>query len=226
MSVCGSLFQSLADDVRGRVADAVAELAGIGLGVGDQRLHGLVRLVRRHGDERGKAADPRNRREILDRVVGHVLEQPVRGRMRRVGGEQQRVAVVLGARDGARRQKPAGAGRFSTMNGWPSCSCSAAASTRAAASVTEPAANGVRMVTARVGYGSAANADGPKPKAAASSNAPAATLCRGFVMASFLPFCLSRYRYYRPAGTRSASRRGAPCKSGGSYSPQPLPPPD
>ena len=40
---------------------------------------------------------------------------------------------------------------FSTTKVWPSVSCNVCATTRAAASVTEPAANGVRIVTVRVG---------------------------------------------------------------------------
>ena len=106
----GPLLQRLHDDLRGAVADAVGQLAGIGLGVVHQRLHRLVRLVRRDRDERREAADPRNRGEILDRVVGHVLEQPVDHRMGRVGGEEQRVAVVAGASDRVGGEQAAGAG--------------------------------------------------------------------------------------------------------------------
>ena len=45
------MFQSFADDMRGRVADAVAELAGIGFGISDQSLHRLIWLVGRHRKE-------------------------------------------------------------------------------------------------------------------------------------------------------------------------------
>ena len=46
---------------------------------------------------------------------------------------------------------PPAPARFSTMNGWPSASCRCAAIERAVASVTLPAANGVMIVTGRVG---------------------------------------------------------------------------
>ena len=67
---------------------AHGELAGIGPGVGDQLLHRLDRQIGIDRDQRGKAADPRHRREVLDRIVGHALEQAGRGRMRRVGGDE------------------------------------------------------------------------------------------------------------------------------------------
>ena len=100
----GPLLQRLHDDLRRAVADAIGQLAGIGLGVVHQCLHRLVRLVRRDRDERSEAADPRNGGEILDRVVRHVFEQSIDHRMGGVGGEQQRVAIVAGAGDGVGRE--------------------------------------------------------------------------------------------------------------------------
>ena len=61
-----------------------------------------------HQHER-QVAGPRDRGEILDRIVGHVLEQIRIGRMRCVRRHEQRVAVGRGAGDIARCNRAVGA---------------------------------------------------------------------------------------------------------------------
>ena len=51
------------------------------------------------------ASHPRDRREVLDRIVGDVLHQEGHGRMRAVGAHEQRVAVRRRARDVQRRKR-------------------------------------------------------------------------------------------------------------------------
>ena len=75
---------------------AEIELAGIGLGVGDQLLHVLRRKIRRHHQDLVALGDLGDRREVLDGVV--VAEAVDGGPDHERAGiaEQQRVAVGLG----------------------------------------------------------------------------------------------------------------------------------
>ena len=96
------------DDRRGR-ARGVAQLARIGLAVGDELGDGLRRNVRVNHQHEGQVAGTRDRRKVLHRIVGQALEQIGIGRMRGVGRHQQRVAVGRGARDIGRRDHAVGA---------------------------------------------------------------------------------------------------------------------
>ena len=76
------------------IGDAPGALARIGDQVGD-RFPGPFGV----GDQdEGQVAAARDGREVLHGVVGHVLHQPGRGRVRGVGGDEDRVAVGAGAR--------------------------------------------------------------------------------------------------------------------------------
>ena len=74
-------------------AGRVIELAGIGLGVGDQLLHVLHGQRGRHQQHAGGIGHMRDRREILLDVVGQARHQMRRNRMRAARGEQQRRAI-------------------------------------------------------------------------------------------------------------------------------------
>ena len=81
---------------RGAVGRAVGQAVGIGLGVVDQFLHGLGRNGGVDQQRKRQLAHARHGREILDGVVLQALDQPGVGRVRGVGGHEQRVAVRLG----------------------------------------------------------------------------------------------------------------------------------
>ena len=82
---------------------AVVERAGLGLGERDQ----FGKILRRHAgidhQHVGLPADHRDRREILDRVVGQAGAEARRDRLRARGSDPDRVAVGrrLGDRVGA-----------------------------------------------------------------------------------------------------------------------------
>jgi hypothetical protein len=90
----GGELEHLDRDVQ-RAADAaaaVAQLARIGLGVGDELAQRLRRHARMHREHRPRAGHQRDRREILDRIVPiALLEERQHRRFR--GGDHQRVAV-------------------------------------------------------------------------------------------------------------------------------------
>ncbi len=94
----GALLDRLPHDVAGAVAGPIGQLARLGLGERHQFGHRRCLDVEIDGDEGRKIPDARDRREVLDRIVGHALVERDR-RMRRVGGEQQRVAVGMRVRD-------------------------------------------------------------------------------------------------------------------------------
>jgi hypothetical protein len=102
----GRLGEACADDLPDAVAIAERDLAGICLCIRDQLLHAVDRQLGIHDDDHRDDHDAGDRREILDRIVGQLLEQEGIGRVRRVGGHEQRVAVRrrfrrgLGADDG------------------------------------------------------------------------------------------------------------------------------
>ena len=99
MLIAGAQLQQLAGQVR-LGADAgrgVVVLVRLGLGLGDQVGDRGDAGVRLHEQHVRRVHQLRDRREVLDRIVGQVLEQAGihrdRGR-----GEQQRMAVRIGAR--------------------------------------------------------------------------------------------------------------------------------
>ena len=94
----GEPAEQIAGEPRGDDAGAVVELAGIGLGLGDQLLHGL-RAVGANDQQRGVLRGQRDRREVLKRVVGQILGGDRVHHQRDVHGDQQRVAVRRGLRD-------------------------------------------------------------------------------------------------------------------------------
>jgi hypothetical protein len=67
--------------------------------VGDQFLDRLRRNVGMHQQQLGEAADPAQRREVFHRIVGEGLVEARCRRHRRVGAEEDRVAVRRRARD-------------------------------------------------------------------------------------------------------------------------------
>jgi len=66
----GQLLEHLAGYPAGRAAAAKAELARVGLGIGQQLAHRLVRRIGRHHQHLAALAQAGNRREVLDRVIG------------------------------------------------------------------------------------------------------------------------------------------------------------
>src|SRR5690606_8883632 len=60
--------------------------------------------------QKGQVAATRNGREVFYRVVRYVLHQERDGRVRRVGRDEQRVPILLGARDILRGNGRVGAG--------------------------------------------------------------------------------------------------------------------
>ena len=91
-------------------AGGVVQLAGVGLGIADQLLHGLDR--QRVGDQQhaGGIGHMGNGCEVLVRAVGQLGHQVRRDRMGAAGGEQQGVAIGarlggLGRADGAARAR-------------------------------------------------------------------------------------------------------------------------
>jgi hypothetical protein len=96
-----------------------SKLARIGLGVGDELRHGADWQARIDRNEGGKTPDPRHRIEVLDRIVGHVLEEAGRRRMGGVGGDKKRVAVGLRPCHRARRDDAAAADLVLDHEGLP-----------------------------------------------------------------------------------------------------------
>ena len=89
----GEPRESCARDDRGRTAAGIGVFAGILLHECDQfldRIGGNFRIDHQH---EWQVAGARDRREILDGIVVHGLEQIRIGRMRRVRSHEQRVAI-------------------------------------------------------------------------------------------------------------------------------------
>ena len=97
-------------DDRRRTAAGIGELAGVLLGQRDQFFNRIGRNFRIDHQHEGQVAGPRDRREILDRIVAHGLQQIRIGRMCRVRRHKQRVAVRRRAGDVTRRDRAVGAG--------------------------------------------------------------------------------------------------------------------
>ena len=91
-------------------AGAVAELARIGLGVGDELGDGLHRHVVVDQQDERQMRHHRDRLEILHRVVGDLLVERRIDRHRRAGRHQQRVTVGRGFRHRIDADLLAGAG--------------------------------------------------------------------------------------------------------------------
>ena len=111
----GEALERLAGENARGVTAAIGELARVGFGVGDQlgkRLHRDRRVDHHHQRE---AADPGDRRKILQRVVADILEQERIGRMRRVGAGEQRVC----SRPGESRLRPRRSPRCTAVRALP-----------------------------------------------------------------------------------------------------------
>ena len=104
------LLEHLAGDAARRAAAAVAELAGLLLGLRQQLGNGPVRRVGAHHQHLAALAEAGDRNEILHRVVGQLPVEMLVGGMRGVGRDQHRVAVGRSAGHGLRAEHAAGAG--------------------------------------------------------------------------------------------------------------------
>ena len=89
---------------------AEIDLAGIGLGVGDQLGHGLGRERGIHHQRIRRIADHADRRKILARIVADILVERRSDRQRAGIAEQQRVAVGIALRHRLGADGAAGAG--------------------------------------------------------------------------------------------------------------------
>ena len=83
--------------------------------------------------------DAGNRRKILYRVIGAVLQQALIGRMGLVGAEHERVAVGLGARDRGAADHPGAAGAVVDNDRVPEIAAAPWAISRATTSTGPPA---------------------------------------------------------------------------------------
>ena len=95
----GRVLERRACNDAGCISAGIGQLAGIGLGVGDQLGDRCRRQGRGDQQHEGVAADPRERREVFHRVVGNCLVEAWRGRMRAVRAHEQRMAIRRGPRD-------------------------------------------------------------------------------------------------------------------------------
>ena len=100
-------------------ADAIVDLAGIGLGIGDELGNRLGRKRWIHHHDVRRAHDACDRRDVADEIeIELVVERRV-DRVRRT--DQEKRIAVRGARTTASVAiLPPAPGRFSMMNGWPS----------------------------------------------------------------------------------------------------------
>jgi hypothetical protein len=103
-------LEHFARHARRRRAGTERQLARIGFAVGDEVGNGRGGHGGVHGERERDVAQSRYRLEIGDRIVGELLEQVRVGRMRRVAGDEHRVAIGRGARDVRGRGLAAGAG--------------------------------------------------------------------------------------------------------------------
>jgi hypothetical protein len=99
----------------------------------------------------GQVAGSRDRGEILDRIVAHVLQQIRICRMRRVGGDEQRVAIRRSTRDEARRDRAVGARLVFDHRADAERRAELLADQRVVVSVPLPAAKGSTSVMLRFG---------------------------------------------------------------------------
>jgi hypothetical protein len=90
---------------RRRTAAGIGVLARFLLGQRDQLGHRIRRNLGIDHQHEGQIAGPRDRREVLDRIVSHVLQQIRICRMRRIRRHEQRVAVRRGSGDITRRER-------------------------------------------------------------------------------------------------------------------------
>ena len=102
----GPVLERLAGHDSGGVAAGKGQFAGIGLGVFDQLLDRFGRNAGVNAQHQRVASHPRDRGEVLHRIVADVLHQVGRRRMRAICAHEQRVAVRRRARDVKRRQRP------------------------------------------------------------------------------------------------------------------------
>ncbi len=152
MSVPVARFEHLADELRQRaLAEAEVELARIGLGIGDELGERLGRHVGRDHQHQAAARDRRDRHEVLQRIVGQRLVDQRRDEMRRAVGDEQSIAIRLGAHHGFHADGGAAAGRLSTTTDWPSCAAMGVAISRATTSLGEPGVNGAMILIGRSG---------------------------------------------------------------------------
>ena len=111
VEAAGLLLEQLRRDVGdgADAAGAVAELAGVGLQVGDQLLHRLHRQRRIDRDRGRGGGEDRDRRDLLERVIGLVVGAFAQDQ--RAGrADQQRVAVGGLLRHVVERDRRAAAG--------------------------------------------------------------------------------------------------------------------
>ena len=91
-------FELRVHQLRHAAVAAVAQLVGVGAGIGQQLLHVLGGQAGRAHHHVDVAAHQRHRRKALDGVVRRVLLQQRHLHHRRVAGQKEGVAVGLGAR--------------------------------------------------------------------------------------------------------------------------------
>ena len=131
---------------------AIAELARIGLDVGDQFLRRIRRHRRMHDQDVRRGRDEDDRQEILGRVVGHLGVQMRQDRLRARESPcracSRRAAISPPHR---RRSVPPPPVRFSTTTVLP-CSPSLAAKARATMSATPPGASETMILIGCDGY--------------------------------------------------------------------------
>ena len=108
----GDLLELLAHDVAGGAVAlrGVGELAGVGLGMGDELAHRLGGHVGMHDQDVGRRDDVGDRREILDPVIRQLGDQVMQDGVGRVHADEQRVAVGRRFRRGFRRDRSGAAG--------------------------------------------------------------------------------------------------------------------
>ncbi len=96
---CGPLLEHFADHVRRRAVARRSEvdLAGVGLGVGNELGDRVHRQLRIGDQEIGAGREQCDRREILDRVIADVGVDRGSDREGRGVAEHQRIAVGFGA---------------------------------------------------------------------------------------------------------------------------------
>ena len=119
----GEMAEQLARHVlrRADARRAVAELAGIGLGVGDQVGDRLHRQVVVDEEDRGHGERRRDRRQVLQRIERQGLQAGQDGDGG-VARPHQRVAVGRGLGDLSVPMAPELPAMFSTTTGWPQAS--------------------------------------------------------------------------------------------------------
>src|SRR5712691_909363 len=126
------------------------ELAGIGLGVGDEFGDRLGRKRWMHLHAVILVADARDRRDVADKIVFELFIQRRVDRVWRPAWSSVYPSADASTTASVAMLPPA-PGRFSMMNCWPKRSDSHCAIRRAAMSGAPPAANPTKMRTGRAG---------------------------------------------------------------------------